>query len=273
MFKPVVTTIPWSWSWIRRHHPMIWIGWTLATLLVLPAVFLVHWVMSRTFAATHVAGEWLSGFEFVYLNDWLIAQSAGFSTLVVVLAVLVFLYWLSAVFLSGGIVSAALDRQKPFSASVFFGASATYFFRCLRLSALVTTSCLVALVWLMLGSWGLIGWVATVALLVMVGDVAKAIIVGREGTGAWTAFKSSWLWLPRHAWHVLGVYGAGLAVLLLGFALYNVIDHAITPDSVALIVLTFFLQQMFSILRIAVRIQTMGAVAMVWSLADGENSP
>lgn len=273
MFKAVVSTIQWSWSWIRRHHPMIWIGWALATLLVLPAFFLVHWVMSRTFAATHVAGEWLSDFEFVYFNDWLMAQSAGVSTLVVVMAVLVFLYWLSAVFLSGGMVRSALDREKPFSAAVFFGSSATYFFRCLRLSALITTLCLVALAWLMLGSWGLIGWVATVAFLVMVSDTAKAILVAREGTGAWAAFKSALNWLPRHVWRVLGVYGAGLLVVLLGFTLYKVIDNAFTPDSVALIFLTFLLQQTFSILRIAVRIQTMGAVAMLWNFLDGEMAP
>jgi len=265
----------WQSSW--KYRPVV--GWLY--LLILAAALLV--VMPLQSLLESKAGhslmlaELLEGFNYTFLNDFKNAYGAGISPILQVSVLALSIFLLLFLFLAGGTLVTLQRYPGRFDRSVFWSASARYFWRMLRLSVyflLMQAGLLVLVGWIYLKVTkglslaeleddrlilGTLRWLLPPYFLLMIfllcwQDYTRMIVVKNESRWLFHPIWSAFHFLRRH---FLMAYGMYLLYWLLLIACLLAQSYWVDPGSSWL---AFLLVQLFLILRLSIRVANWGSV-------------
>jgi len=253
-------------------------------LLAFPALYLSKSVLTQALGASLEGNSILAGFDFSTWTDLLSSHSLSprfLTTLAIPLGVLSIIV---STFLAGGVLD-LLAHERRFSLPSFFHACGMYAGRFVRLWIL-SACVLLCVVVLLVGIGGtivemvgaepgaertrVIAFIAVmivfsipVFFLFMASDYARVSTVVQNGRSSWKAFGKGLLFVFRN-WNIaLGLHLILLLTLAAAAALYLVLEGRIAVDSPLTILLLFLLQQLFMVLRSAIRVAfSAGEVAL-----------
>ncbi|PSR10776.1 MAG: hypothetical protein DA408_20765 [Bacteroidetes bacterium] len=259
----------------------------LATLLL---AGLAAWPLHALLQAEVGHSAWVQamvkGFDYTFLNDFWQNYGAGFIPVFNQSVVLVGAYFLLLVFLTGGLASLLVQQPATFDRAVFWGGSATYFWRMLRLTLFflgvhalvlalfgglyyqvtkglspmaldnegIITACL---------RWLVPLYLLVAALVFMVQDYAKLMLIQGEYRWIWPAVKKAFSFNRRHFRQTYGLYllNMGLLGLLLGGNYY--LSTAFQVTTTPTILLSFVLSQLFVLARYGLKVINLGSAVVL----------
>lgn len=253
-------------------------------LLAFPAFYVFQSVLASALGNSLAGQSLLSGFDFTIWVDLLNAHGLSLATLLPFAISIGVLGIIVQTFLAGGVLDLFV-REKRFSPATFFRGCGTYAGRFLRIWLL--TALILALIGLLfITLLGVVtamtgtqpdsdraGGIAIIVLLAclsfllllvfMASDYARVTTVVGGIRSSWKAVGRGFLFVFRNAGSALGFHL--LLLLLLGavLAVYLVLEGGIEPDSPSTVLPVIVLQQLFMIVRVAIRVAfSAGEVAL-----------
>ncbi|HCA81232.1 MAG TPA: hypothetical protein DEP53_15985 [Bacteroidetes bacterium] len=255
---------------------MIFVLYLMNLLLAVPLALAIRSVMITGFGDSLAPAQMMGSLDFTVFQDFLNLHDANLQTVLgQVLSVLV-LSMLLQTFLAGGILAVLQDQQKKYSSPSFFKGCGTYFFRFLRLfllfgvilivAALVLGGIATALAegmtenatsevtefWIRIAVFVL--FLLPMMLVLMAADYAKIHMVLHDGLSAFRSCGEGFAFVFRRFFSTFGLEILMLLIPILSFAVYIWLDLAIGMTTTMTILVMFFIQQMFMILRAWTRI-------------------
>ncbi|BDS10408.1 hypothetical protein [Aureispira anguillae] len=109
----------------------------LYCLTLLLAVFVAYpfkSLLESTVGHSMMIADLVKGFDYTFLNDFKNAYGAGLFPIIDQSIAVLGLYLLLFIFVTGGIISTFLQRPTRYNRSIFWGQSAAFFWRLLRLT-------------------------------------------------------------------------------------------------------------------------------------------
>jgi len=235
-------------------------------------------VLATSFGHSMSSEQLLRGFDFTVVADLLKVHGAKVGVLVSQTFWVALLYIGINVFLPGGILGSIINEREPFTLGSFFGSCGFYFFRFLRLFALLAVLLLatglilgliLAVIYGLLTSHAksetgpiilffVLAVVFAIPMLVLLlaGDYAKIGIVLEDQRRATRAFRQSLAFVVRNFPRVLGLQVALFGVLAVLVVVYLTVAHVIGTSTLLGIAVVFLLQQSFVCGRVWTRVLT-----------------
>lgn len=258
-------------------------AWGLLYLGTLLLALLVAWPLQQYLTAqvghSLLVEDLLEGIDYTVINDFVRHYGDGLQSLLSQSVGLILLYLLLFVFFWGGILSLQLQYPIAFQGSLFWGQSAGYFWRILRLSFyfwLLQLLVLGLFIWLywwinagfsaaeirseahfVRSLYGLAPFYAVVALLLFVWqDYAKVLVVRDNPVWLTLPIRLAFRFITNNWTKVLPLYLLNLLIMLGCYGLYRVLSGVL--PSVGLL---FFWTQLFILGRLGLRMVNSGSQA------------
>jgi hypothetical protein len=245
-------------------------------LLVLPFAYALRAILAAAAGASMEHGVLLSGFDFSMIFDLARVQRGALGALYDAAAGAGLAYLAVTVFLSGGILVTVRQDGLAVTAADFFAGAATYCGRFFRLAAIVYGAGVLVAIPLLLAAFALLGlWEAgaqteipeTIVLglrllcllfvlvpVTMVFDYARIDTVMTDGTAmrrsAWRGLR----FVYRRFGRAIKLQLILLLLLVLLAAVYLALVELVGTSSTPALIATVFLQQLFIVQRIGLRI-------------------
>ncbi len=267
MIKIFIQSLKLTWNEKR----MAALLWSVSFLIALPSFWTVQRSLNSYFSGRTVASEWLhEGFDFNHLLEMINDFPSITVTFNSVIAATLVLFVIASVFLAGGIIGRlrTLTADAPvtqgFSAS-FSHYGGSFFFRYLRVFLWTALLGFVSLVFMMIGGFASLLTIASIALWIVVADVTKVRLMTENSSQVTKTYFSSLVWVLKNFLPAAGLYLLNFLVLAVGFFIYKLLDNALTPDSIFMILLMFLWQQVFIFFRSAMKIQFLSCTLLLWN--------
>lgn len=200
-------------------------------------------------------------------------------------------YFLFTIFFTGGILNILSDENQKFSVVNFLSGCGKYFFRFLRLgiylliiqflTALIiflplskilsnnyeTTQNEASLFYIFLA--GAIVFIVLFILILVIGDYAKIILFKNDSKKVIRTIGKSFQFVFRHLFGTYTLYFLILAVSILLFVIYLLLDNAIGMISGFTIFVMFLIQQIFIWLRVLIKVWFLGSELSFYKIING----
>ncbi len=248
--------------------------------LSISVALMFHHTLSSAFGDSRASLALLTGYDSTIVTDLRRMHPAALPNFLQIVGVASLFYVILNTFFAGGVISALRSSVRP-SVREFLVLCARYFRRFFRLFlltgsiALILTTVLLVLggvlmselyrvatseTVLFLGA-GAVGAVilAMILLLVMIADYAKIGIVTRDSNSSTRALIMSLRFIRRNLGPTLGLQTLLLSMTLFLATLHTLFWTSQQSDSTPILIAVFLLQQLFILIRIAVRVSTFGA--------------
>jgi hypothetical protein len=265
----------------------------LATLLL---AGLAAWPLRALLQAEVGHSAWVQamvkGFDYTFLNDFWQNYGAGFIPVFNQSVVLVGTYFLLLVLLTGGLANLLVQRPATFDRAIFWGGSATFFWRMLRLTLFFW--CVHALVLALFGvlyyqvtkglspaaldnegvitaclRWLVPLYLLVAALFFMVQDYAKLILIQENYRWIWPAVKKAFLFNRHHFRPTYGLYLINMGLLSLLLASNYYLSTAFQVTTTTTIWVSFLLAQLFVLARYGLKVVNLGSAAALLGKMEG----
>ena len=229
-------------------------------------------------------------FDFTFMADFFNQYGDLVSGIVNHGILVIFLYLLFFVFLTGGILHTIIHQSGSFRGREFWGGAGQYFWKILRL--LIYFGLIHAIVfflfayvfayqgidplkmesdaWIIKRSQWMVPFLLFVHVLIaMVHDFVKVAVVQYSPGFMQTTIKERAIWIWRHFLHSLGLYLLNILVIILLFVLYRSIKGLFPEISSFGIIVGFFLAQVYIFLRVGLKLVNF---ASIFALVEKSNS-
>lgn len=260
----------------RRNKKLWFVLWLvnalLATLAALPVFNLLSSELDHSLMAAAMFGRFNLDFASDIIYKYFdLGPFIGGMTLALGVVYVVF-----TVLTTGGTLSVFAGTGRQFRAPVFFRGCGMFFWRFFRLLILALifyaifvlglNAAMTAFLRWLTENWGqekyvlLLTWARWVAVafvflvLNMIFDYAKVRLVVDEGRSAIGAAFRSIQFVFRNFRKTLGVYLFCVLLGLIIMAIYNPLEHVLPQQTKRWIIAVFFLQQLFILARVYVRL-------------------
>lgn len=117
-----------------QYKSIVILLYIMTFVLAAVAAYPLKSLLESTVGHSLMIGDLVKGFDYTFLNDFKNAYGAGFIPIWNQSIVILALYILCFVFLTGGIIATFHQQPPRYSQSIFWGESAHFFYRFLRLS-------------------------------------------------------------------------------------------------------------------------------------------
>lgn len=229
----------------------------------------------------------MKGFDYEFFNDFSNAYGFSWTPIFDQSVVIILLFLLLYVFLSGGIYAVLIKIPQGDYKAVFWGASASYFWRILRLSiffALLHSAVFAVFALVFYGAVnaelqneGVISTALKIILPIYYAvalfffvwqDYAKYYLLKKQTKWILQAVVSAFKFIKANLIHVYALY----FVNMIFWAMLVYINYRMTMlldiDSTAIILVSFFISQLFVVLRLFLKTLN---IASIVSMADWDS--
>lgn len=267
-----------SWKQALRFYPLaVWL-WFITLVSTLPVFRLVHRSWASYFGSTSIPEEWLRGFEWSVLLEWIYDTEGMISSIFAVWIVMLMIYGLVMIWANGGIIGTLTEENKEAKynpRSLFFRFShhgGRLFGRYFRLAVLTIPLIILSFIPLAFGWVGVVFTFLFILVWVMASDLTKMHIAQSDTDLVFKSFFHALYFLLRHGHQVLAVYALAWIALILVYGIYYLLDDAIIPDSGWKIFLMILIQQLWIFWRSLVRVQLFSALSQISDPTKKENT-
>lgn len=284
-FKALQQGIKRTW----QYKPMIFFLYLLTFLLAAFVAYPLKTLLESTVGHSTMISELVKGFDYTFLNDFKNAHGDGFLPIIDQSIVILVLYLLLFVFITGGIFATFIQQPNKYNRSIFWGQSAEFFWRCLRLTfyfilihgfvfaifGFIFYTSSNGLSPFTLENEGTIAfnfkfiapiYIFVAAFFFMWQDYSKVFLVDQDKK--WI-FQSSWPAFKFIFKNFRKTYGLYLINLILWFLLIFVnylMSTFIEFNSENAILLSFLISQFFVLFRLSLKLINIGSVVALYQL-------
>ncbi len=266
---------------------LFWVtNFALAFALSMPLYSLLRNDLRNSILNSHLGGDfdflWFS--QFLKLNDKTVSSYPG------LILIVVLIYNIIQVFFSGGLISVLSNSSKNHSVDFFYG-GVKYFFRYLKIFlvaialyflAIMINLALEKMIFLIVDVYSyaaltiLFDIIKNAFLLFListiniVSDYTKIAVCQSDLGKVYPAFKKALLFLRTNFKNSLVIFLICAVFVALGALTYNLIDNVIPKTTAALIIVTFFIQQLLVIFRFLIKILFYATEVVFYSESDAQ---
>jgi hypothetical protein len=130
LFKALRKGIQQTW----QYQPMVLFLYLLTFLLAVFVAYPLKSLLESTVGHSMMISDLIKGFDYTFLNDFKNAYGAGFLPIINQSITVLVLYLLLFIFVTGGILATFIQQPPKYNRSIFWGQSAEFFWRTLRLT-------------------------------------------------------------------------------------------------------------------------------------------
>lgn len=117
-----------------QYKPMVLFLYLLTFLLAIFVAYPLKTLLESTVGHSMMIADLVKGFDYTFLNDFKNAHGEGFLPIFDQSITVLVLYLLLFIFVTGGIIATFIQQPPKYSRSIFWGQSAEFFWRTLRLT-------------------------------------------------------------------------------------------------------------------------------------------
>lgn len=269
-----------------QYKPMIFFLYLLTFLLAAFVAYPLKSLLESTVGHSMMITDLVKGFDYTFLNDFKNAHGDGFLPIIDQSIVILILYLLLFIFVTGGIFATFIQQPQTYNRSIFWGQSAEFFWRCLRLTFyfLLIHSFVFALFAFVfytssnglspftLENEGTIAFnfkiIAPIYILVaafffMWQDYAKIFLVDQDKTWIFQSLWPALKFIIKHLKQTYGLYLLNLGIWFVMVFINYWISTQIEFNSENAIWLSFAISQIFVLCRLSLKLINIGsAVAL-----------
>ncbi len=278
----ILQAIQYGFSQLGQYKRIVGLMYILVFILAILVASPLQSYLTSKIGHSLMVEDLVKGFDYTVYTDFMNAYGDGISPILNQSVFIIILFLLLLIFLTGGIISTLLSYPKRYQKALFWGKSATYFWRFLRLSFYF-----IILHGIILFSFSLIyltltkgfdiakletdeivfdalvyvplGYALVSSFFFMWHDYAKIFLVELNQPLLIQPIIQSFRFVIRHFRTVYGVYI--LNILLLGsiFLINHWITQAFDINTTSTIWLSFIISQLFIIARLGLKIINLGS--------------
>lgn len=225
----------------------------------------------------------VKGFNYTFLNDFMLHYGAGFSVILQQSGLMILLFLLLMVFMVGGTLSVFKMPSLAYDSAIFWGGSAKYFWRMLRLTLYffvihIAIAALFFFVYFTITKgfspnvlksdtvifttwkWLLPLYLLVAAFFFMWQDYAKIGVVRSESGWIFLSIWKAFRLLRSNFKQAYGFYLLNMSLLGVLFLVQYFINKNISTENTGTIVLSFLIAQLFIIVRLGLKLFNLSVV-------------
>jgi hypothetical protein len=262
------------------------VNFSFALALTLPIFSLLRQSLLHSSLNAHFTGEfdYVWFLQFASLNRQSLAEMPG------LLYIITIIYNLIQLFFSGGLMAIFNNPQKDHIVDFFFG-GVKFFFRFFKLFCvalvfyflLITLNAFLdaAIVYAMSGSqnellefiihlFRYVLFILLIGIINIIFDYSRVITVVDEKVTLFRVIGKSAVFIKENFSLVASVYFITGSCVVLATTIYNVFDSYIPKTSLALLIVTFFIQQLLIIFRLTIKMLFSASEIVVYNDLNAE---
>lgn len=279
LFKALQKGIQQTW----QYKQVVFFLYLLTFLLAAFVAYPLKTLLESTVGHSVMISDLIKGFDYTFLNDFKNAHGDGFLPIFDQSITVLILYLLLFIFVTGGIIATFIQQAPKYNRSIFWGQSAEFFWRILRLTfyfILIHSFVFVVFAFIFytssnglspftLENEGTIAfnfkfiapsYVLVAAFFFMWQDYTKVFLVDQDKK--WI-FQSSWPALKfifKHFRKTYGLYLLNLALWFLIIFINYSISTLIEFKSSAAILPSFLISQIFVLFRLSLKLINISSI-------------
>lgn len=279
LFKALLQGIKQTW----KYKPMVFFLYLLTFLLAIFVAYPLKTLLESTVGHSMMISDLVKGFDYTFLNDFKNVHGDGFLPIIDQSITVLVLYLLLFIFVTGGIIATFIQQAPKYNRSIFWGQSAEFFWRTLRLTVyflLIHSFIFVVFAFIFytssnglspftLENEGTIAfnfkfvapaYVLVAAFFFMWQDYTKVFLVRENKTwifqSLWPAFK----FIIKNFRKTYGLYLLNLALWFLIIFINYSISTLIEFKSSAAILPSFLISQVFVLFRLSLKLINISSI-------------
>jgi hypothetical protein len=289
IFKALRQGIQQTW----KYKPMVFFLYLLTFLLAVFVAYPLKSLLESTIGHSMMVADLVKGFDYTFLNDFKNAHGDGFLPIIDQSITVLILYLLLFIFVTGGIIATFIQQAPKYNRSIFWGQSAEFFWRILRLTVyfiLIHSFIFVVFAFIFytssnglspftLENEGTIAfnfkfvapaYVLVAAFFFMWQDYTKVFLVAQNKPwvfqSLWPAFK----FIVKNFRKTYGLYLLNLALWTLVIFVNYSISTLIEFKSSAAILPSFLISQIFVLFRLSLKLINISSVNALYQSENQE---
>jgi hypothetical protein len=279
LFKALLQGIKQTW----KYKPMVFFLYLLTFLLAIFVAYPLKTLLESTVGHSMMISDLVKGFDYTFLNDFKNVHGDGFLPIIDQSITVLVLYLLLFIFVTGGIIATFIQQAPKYNRSIFWGQSAEFFWRTLRLTVyflLIHSFIFVVFAFIFytssnglspftLENEGTIAfnfkfvapaYVLVAAFFFMWQDYTKVFLVRENKTwifqSLWPAFK----FIIKNFRKTYGLYLLNLALWFLIIFINYSVSTLIEFKSSAAILPSFLISQVFVLFRLSLKLINISSI-------------
>ncbi|CAA6799502.1 MAG: Unknown protein [uncultured Aureispira sp.] len=270
---------------------MVFFLYLLTFLLAVFVAYPLKSLLESTVGHSMMISDLVKGFDYTFLNDFKNAHGDGFLPIIDQSIAVLILYLLLFIFVTGGILATFIQQPPKYNRSVFWGQSAEFFWRILRLTfyfILIHSAifCLFAFIFytssnglspFTLENEGTIAfnfkfvapaYVLVAAFFFMWQDYTKVFLVAEDKTWVFQSLWSALKFIFNNFRKTYGLYLLNLTLWVLVLFINYSISTCIEFTSSSAILPSFLISQVFVILRLSLKLINISSVKTLYQFVE-----
>lgn len=284
IFKALLRGVLQTWQYKRIVVLLYLMTFVLAAFIAYPLKSLLEAKAGHSM----MVGDLIKGFDYTFLNDFNNAYGVGFLPIIDQSVIILIIFILLFVFLVGGIVETFLKEAKGYDGAIFWGQSAFYFWRILRLTfyfLLIHALILIIFGFIFYISVGSLSpfeleseatiafalkLIAPVYILIavfffMLQDYTKIILIQTEKKWVFQAFGKAFQFIRQNFMATYGLYLLNILVWLLIIGLNYWLSNLIEFKNGTAIFGSFLISQLFVFSRLSAKLINIASAIYLYS--------
>lgn len=290
-FKAILQGIQATW----KYKPMVFFLYLLTFLLAIFVAYPLKSLLESTVGHSMMISDLVKGFDYTFLNDFKNAHGDGFLPIIDQSITVLVLYLLLFIFVTGGIIATFIQKPAKYNRSIFWGQSAEFFWRILRLTfyfilihgfvflvfAFIFYTSSNGLSPFTLENEGTIAfnfkfvapaYVLVAAFFFMWQDYTKVFLVDQDKTwifqSLWVAFK----FIFKNFRKTYGLYLLNLGLWFLIIFINYLISTYIEFKSSAAILPSFLISQIFVLFRLSLKLINISSINALYQSVNSNQT-
>jgi hypothetical protein len=290
VFKAILQGIQQTW----KYKAMVFFLYLLTFLLAIFVAYPLKSLIESTVGHSMMISDLVKGFDYTFLNDFKNAHGDGFLPIIDQSITVLALYLLLFIFLTGGIISIFIQQPPKYSRSIFWGQSAEFFWRILRLTIyflLIHSFIFLVFAFIFytssnglspftLENEGTIAfnfkfvapaYVLVAAFFFMWQDYTKVFLVAQDKTWIFQSLWSAFKFIFKNFRKTYGLYLLNLALWFLVIFINYFISTLIEFSSSSAILPSFLISQVFVLFRLALKLINISSINALYEAQHSKN--
>ena len=278
-----------------KYKPMVFFLYLLTFLLAIFVAYPLKNLLESTVGHSMMISDLVKGFDYTFLNDFKNAHGDGFLPIIDQSITVLILYLLLFIFVTGGIIATFIQQPAKYNRSIFWGQSAEFFWRILRLTFyFIIIHSVVFLIFAFIfytSSNGLSpftlenestiafnfkfiapAYVLVAAFFFMWQDYSKVLLVAEDKTWIFQTLWSALKFIFTNFRKTYGLYLLNLALWFLIITINYFISTTIDFKSSSAILPSFLISQVFVLLRLSLKLINISSVKTLYESEIQQNT-
>lgn len=284
----ILKVIQQGFSQVWQYKRIIGLLYGLTLLLAGVVALPLQSLLESKVGHSLMVDEMMKGFNYTFYTDFMNAYGDGFAPIVNQSLLILFLYVLLFVFLMGGIISTFQNAPKIYHKAIFWGKSAGYFWRMLRLTfyfLIIHGVVLGFFLWLFMKftkgfaiaeletdevvfstlTYLPIAYVIVSAFFYMWHDYAKVILVQENTKWVYQPILSSLRFITKHIAQTYPLYLLNMALLGLVFLINYWVTTSFLVHSTSAVWVSLLITQVFVIIRLGLKLLNLSSANVLFT--------